>query len=296
MKTLDPTLQKRLSSDATTLCHCWKITRSDGVTLGFTDYDDQLSVDGLVYDAATGLSGSEAVSEAGLAAGTMDIVGVLSSGRIEEADLLGGRYDNAYVDVYLVDWQQPAAFVHLRRMLIGEITLTGDSFRAEMRSVASLLNNATGRNFVRHCDAELGDGRCTFQLSAPDYQRSGTVTAFGDSTRFYASGLNGHSANWFSLGALTWTAGANSGTTQIVRSSGAGTSAEIILRTAPSGTITVGDTFTVVAGCDKSFQTCCDKFSNSANFRGFPFMPGNDFVLSYPKRDSGLNDGSALIS
>lgn len=294
MKTLDPTLQSRLAEDATTLCHCWKITRTDGTELGFTDHDLPLTIDGLLYDAATGFSGSEAVSEAGLAAGTMDVVGVLSSGRIEENDLLGGRYDKAHVDLYLVDWQQPQAHVHLRRMLIGEISLSGNRFRAEMRSLASLLNEGSGRNFVRHCDAELGDGQCQFQISAPDYQRTGSVTELEDRHSFYVSGLNGHSANWFSLGTVTWTSGANAGTTQVIRSSGTGTSAQLTLRTAPASSIALGDSFTAIAGCDKSFQCCSEKFSNTLNFRGFPFMPGNDFVLSYPKRDSGLNDGSAL--
>ncbi len=43
----------------------------------------------------------------------------------------------------------------------------------------------------------------------------------------------------------------------------------------------------VVAGagvpitCDKRFATCCNVFNNINNFRGFPHIPGNDFVLSY---------------
>ena len=39
-----------------------------------------------------------------------------------------------------------------------------------------------------------------------------------------------------------------------------------------------GQTFTVTAGCDKTVATCSAKFSNAINFRGFPHMPGNDFL------------------
>ena len=41
--------------------------------------------------------------------------------------------------------------------------------------------------------------------------------------------------------------------------------------------------------CDKRFSTCRNVFSNSANFRGFPHMPGNDAVISGPgdHRDGG---------
>ena len=46
------------------------------------------------------------------------------------------------------------------------------------------------------------------------------------------------------------------------------------------GTPSSGDTFTLTAGCDKSLATCRDKFANVANYRGFPHMPGNDFLSS----------------
>jgi len=44
--------------------------------------------------------------------------------------------------------------------------------------------------------------------------------------------------------------------------------------------IVVGDTFKVVAGCDKLVKTCGDKFSNIINFQGFPHMPGRDKLIS----------------
>ena len=57
--------------------------------------------------------------------------------------------------------------------------------------------------------------------------------------------------------------------------------------------IAAGDEFTVTAGCDKQFATCQAKFANGVNFRGFPHMPGNDFVTSYPNRDDASNDGES---
>ena len=51
---------------------------------------------------------------------------------------------------------------------------------------------------------------------------------------------------------------------------------------AMSEPIAPGDTFSVTAGCDKQFATCKSKFANGLNFRGFPFMPGNDAVLAGP--------------
>ncbi len=59
-----------------------------------------------------------------------------------------------------------------------------------------------------------------------------------------------------------------------------------------SETIALGDQFRIVAGCDKQFSTCKEKFDNVANFRGFPHVPGNDFMLSVASRQ-GKNDGKS---
>jgi uncharacterized phage protein (TIGR02218 family) len=60
--------------------------------------------------------------------------------------------------------------------------------------------------------------------------------------------------------------------------------------------ILVGDTFTVTAGCDKRFATCRDRFSNGINFRGFPAIPGDDFVTSYAVQGGSGYDGLSLSS
>ncbi len=56
-----------------------------------------------------------------------------------------------------------------------------------------------------------------------------------------------------------------------------------------------GTVVSVRAGCDKRFSTCRAKFDNALNFQGFPHMPGSDFVLAYPGRDTGVNDGGPVV-
>ena len=58
--------------------------------------------------------------------------------------------------------------------------------------------------------------------------------------------------------------------------------------------LAAGDTFTVTAGCDKRFATCRDRFANGINFRGFPHIPGNDFIVAYPVPGAPGNDGGSL--
>ena len=60
--------------------------------------------------------------------------------------------------------------------------------------------------------------------------------------------------------------------------------------------LAVGDTFVVTAGCDKRFTTCRDRFANTVNFRGFPSIPGNDFLIRYPVVGEPGNDGASLVT
>ena len=113
--------------------------------------------------------------------------------------------------------------------------------------------------------------------------------------RFTASGLGDFAGGWFARGRLAWTGGANEGRAIEVRAHRVADGvASFELWQAMAGAIAAGDTFTVTAGCDKLFATCQAKFANGPNFRGFPHMPGNDFVLSYALAGDG-NDGSAVV-
>jgi len=46
------------------------------------------------------------------------------------------------------------------------------------------------------------------------------------------------------------------------------------------------------AGCDKRFATCRDRFANSLDFRGFPYMVGNDVLQASPA-DEAVRDGGS---
>ena len=45
-------------------------------------------------------------------------------------------------------------------------------------------------------------------------------------------------------------------------------------------------------GCDKRSSTCSEKFDNLLNFRGFPTIPGEDFLTVYPAKGE-RNDGKS---
>ena len=86
MRILDLGFKTHIESGATTLATCWRIIRSDGVTLGFTDHDETLDFDGTEFLPAHGLDGGEAVQKLGPQTDTTEVVGVLHSAAIAEED------------------------------------------------------------------------------------------------------------------------------------------------------------------------------------------------------------------
>jgi uncharacterized phage protein (TIGR02218 family) len=158
-------LQNRLNSGVTTLCRCWRITRRDGVVLGFTDHDEDVTLGVLVCRADTGFAGSEATARLGFAVGGAEISGALAADALTEADLAAGRYDAAAIEIFLVDWSEPTLNVLLSKGTLGEVRREGAAFAAELRGLADRLNEESGRRYGAGCSADLGDDRCTVDLA-----------------------------------------------------------------------------------------------------------------------------------
>jgi uncharacterized phage protein (TIGR02218 family) len=294
MRPIPSALQDKLASGVTTLCRCWRIARRDGVVQGFTDHDADVVLDGLTCRAGTGLSGSEATAKLGLAVDGAEIAGALDDETLNEADLAAGRYDAAAIELHLVDWSEPSLHVLLAKGTLGEVRREGQAFAAELRGLADRLNQESGRRYTATCSADLGDARCGVDLTAAAYRGNGTIAALRGTSIFSASGLGAFADGWFTAGRLTFTSGANAGLAVEVKSHRAGDETVIELWQAMPEALAAGDAFTVTAGCDKRFATCRERFDKAVNFRGFPHIPGNDFVTGYAVQGAAGNDGRSL--
>ncbi len=295
MKMLDPALAAHMATGATTLCHCWRLIRRDGTAMGFTDHDLDLTVAGTLCSARTGADSTAAEQVLGFAAGGGEVTGALASAALNETDLANGAYDGATIESWLVNWADTAQALLLDVHTLGQVARSEFAFTAEMRSLAQEFDQERGRLFQLNCAADLGDARCKVALTGASFVATDQVSAT-DGRIYLAAGLIGYANDWFSGGELRFTTGANVGATYIIKQhsvyAGANT---LTLWTPAAAPIVVGDAFTVSAGCDKFFATCQDKFGNSANFRGFPHIPGNDQVLQFPSQADLNMDGGSLF-
>lgn len=278
MKTASSQLATHIGGETTTLATCWKVTRRDGSIFGFTDFDKNLTVDSLVYQARSGYTRSAIHTIANLAVDNLDIESAIDSETLSAADLRAGVWDGATIEIFLVNWANLTnGKVILKRGTIGEVELKDTVFRAELRGLSQTLSQQIVELYTPDCRADLGDTRCKVNLVALTV--TGAITATTD-RRSFTDTSRAEAANYWNGGLLTWTSGANVGRKMEVKAFASGGAFTLFLPM-PS-TVAVGDNYSLRPGCDKKFSTCKDRYNNVKNFRGEPNVPGNDQVLAYP--------------
>ncbi|UYN99706.1 MAG: DUF2163 domain-containing protein [Devosia sp.] len=295
MKSVPSGLAAHLAQGETTLARCWRIVREDGAILGFTDHDRPLTVSGTICAPTAGFDAAEVPSRLGAQVETGEVLGILDSASIAESDIAQGRYDGARVESWLVNWRTPSQAMLLRVDTIGAIVREDGLFRAELRSPQQALNVTRGRHYHGLCDADLGDARCGINLNQSQYRGTAIVGAILDPYRLELSGIGGFAAGWFSLGHAVWTSGGRNGLRDaVVGHERAGGTDIVVFEQRVGEWVAEGDALLVHAGCDRRFSTCRERFDNGVNFRGFPHIPGSDFVLRHPRPGDAL-DGRAVV-
>lgn len=290
MRNLPPPLASHLASGTTNLCRCWRLTRRDGTVTGFTDHDRDLAFDGVIYAAATGLAPSDAESQLGLAVSGGEVSGALMSAGLSESDIAAGKYDDAEVTTYLVNWADVSQRLLLDVASIGEVRRADNHFIAELRGPAHRYDEAQGRLYQANCDADLGDDRCKVTLAGLTIADS--ISEFISTLIIKVPALAAKPDDWATGGRIAFTAGANQGQSRMIKAHGAGGVVEL-WEPLPA-TLAPGTACTITPGCDKSYETCAAKFANILNFRGFPHIPTPDFILTYARAGEGGHDGGRL--
>jgi uncharacterized phage protein (TIGR02218 family) len=289
-------LHAHLASGATTVCRVWTVTRRDGTVLGFTDHDCDLQVEGVLCRADTGLSARALQQTTGLSVDNSEAVGALSDAAIAEGDLSAGRFDGAEVRTFLVNWQAPEERLELFRGSFGEVTRSEGRFQVELRGLSEALNQPQGFSYLPTCSAVLGDGRCRFDLAAPGYRIEAAIERVEGGSAFLLNASPAFDDRWFEGGRVEAVTGQAAGLIGVVKSDRRLPGGRRIELWQSLGADPVaGDILRISAGCDKLAATCRTKFGNFLNFRGFPNVPGEDWLASYPVPDRPNSGGRRLV-
>ncbi len=270
----------RLAPEVTTIALCWRLERSDGAVLGFTSHDRPLTVAGLRYEAAPGMTPSAISAGLGLDVATMEFAGALSAGAITEADLAAGRFDGARLQVFMVDWSAPeAGILPVARGTMGEVARDASdgrgSFTATVRGPTAAFEALAVESCTPTCRAELGDRRCRVDLAPLTTRATLATGSAGDRVVLAGSGP----LDAYVDGRVRCLAGGNAGLDARVVATDGDTLVLVEPFPYPLG---AGEPVELRQGCDKRLATCAGRFANAANFRGEPHVPGSDVLTRFP--------------
>ncbi len=251
----------------------WRVHRRDGVTLGFTSHDRDLTFGGVLHRAAPGMIPSAIRTSRHLADDSAEVEGALAHDSIGEIDLAMGRYDHAAIAIGAVDWET-LEHVELFSGTLGAVHAADGRFTAELRSAKAALERDPVPRTSPLCRALFCGPGCT--LSAARYTVTALLVAHdGGSGRFRFAGIDHHA---FNHGELHWLDGPMAG----LRARVIDAADEGLVLDVPANPVPAGVRARLREGCDHTLATCGARFANAVNFQGEPFLPGNDLLSRYP--------------
>ena len=259
-----------------TVATFWRIYRRDGAALAFTSHDRDLSFGGIRHLAAPGMIPAAIRLTSELANDSAEVQGVLNHDSIRADELAAGLFDEAAIAIGAVDW---ISLDHhtLYTGQIGRIADDSTQFSAELRSTKSLLEQDCVPRTSPTCRAEFCGRGCG--LSAVRFTAMQPVAAIDlDTNRVRFAGLDGEA---HIDGRLRFMAGPQTGV--VFGIIDAEEDWLLLDRPLAAGT-PLGSRAELREGCDHTIATCAARFANAANFRGEPFLPGNDLLARYGQR------------
>lgn len=277
-----------------TLCHIWKVERTDGVKYLFASHDKTVKFRGENYKpigpSASDLEQGEAGAES-----DFEMVGFLSAETIRAVDIYAKRFNGCKITHNVIDWERPwpNAWVRKHVWYIENIDEQGHLFRAQVQGVERFLTIPAGRTYERECDKILGSAECG---ATPRFLGSAIVEAVGTTGApilgvFHnTASMRFTAATWtwspsirdglLTQGRIVWTTGPNKRTSQHISEH---VGREISLETRAPFAIKAGDVCDIWSGCNGSASACENDYNNKPRFGGQEFMPSTEDTYRKPQ-------------
>lgn len=282
----------------------WLVERKDGVRKFLTNHDREIEFDSTrPYFAPgsdvqtykpSGSFDSSAFSREEGGGHNETLKGVITTDEITEADIVAGRYLDAKITEYTVDYRFPM----LGPIIVDVFWIVSISrgkgsnmFEVEVRGLSRFLDRPTGDVVTRKCPYALGDSECQKDLT--NMRRlAAVVEAVTDRSEFTATAASLPTAtaggepdlddDYFALGEVIWLTGDNAGVVSKVSRFTLSTRT-FHLRIPTPNDIAASDTFDATPGCTKELPFCKSQFDNIDNFGGDWFVPRTQDIRKAPE-------------
>jgi len=254
----------------------WRIRRQDGVTIGLTSHDADLWFDGIQHRGSPGMLPSAIRRNADLTSDSAEVQGALTHDSISAADLQAGRFDSAAVEIGLVDWETLENAI-LYRGVIGGVAEEAGGYQADLQSAKVALETDPVPRTSPTCRAKFCGPGCT--LNPVRYKHEGQLSGMDlENNALTFTGIP--DPQLFESGSLRWVDGPHAGQAVEIMSA---EDEWLVLDAVLVPDLLLGTRAVLREGCDHTLATCRDRFRNAINFRGEPFLPGNDLLTRYPQ-------------
>ncbi len=194
---------------------------------------------------------------------------------IRDQDLDAGRFDGAWIELGLVDWTT----LETRRLYCGSIGRVGRdaaNFSAELKSLKSRLSVDPIARTSPSCRADFCGRGCGLSSARFTHETLIRTVNFPENAIEIEGGPP---VELLLEGRVRWIDGVGAGLPFAVAAIDGD---RLILDQALPFDASPGQPLTVREGCDLRLETCSGRFGNAVNFRGEPFLPGNDMLARYP--------------
>jgi uncharacterized phage protein (TIGR02218 family) len=261
----------------------YTITLKSGTVLRYTTWDANLLVLGNTFLTGPPHIARSAIEEKiGMDAATLDltieasladtlngvpILQAIGQGLFDGADF---RIDRLFMDANSTQIGTVARFSGF----IGPVEeLTRNAAKITVNAATAYLNMQLPSIIMQPgCTNTLFDPRCG--LSKATFANNLVVQAGSSVNKLITT--SSQPDTYFDNGQLVFTSGANNGLVKAVRQFIGGV---IYFNSPLPFAPNAGDAFTAYPGCDKTQATCTAKFSNLANFEGFPYVPAPETAI-----------------
>ena len=252
---------------------CLRIVLTTGSPIYLTHHVRDLTMGGHTYLSTSGYDFSGYSAQANLSPAMFEISGIAGLAGIGFDEIASGLFDGARAYLFATTWRTPVEDEEpITASFLGKTTLRDERYVIEEMALIDALNQSVGKTYAAACPKAFGGTEyagCKRDLAAITV--TGTLTAV-TSNAIMRDSTRSEAADWFGAGTLQFTSGTNAGLRPLE-----------IKSYAADGTITthepfhyapaIGDAYLLIPGCRKRLADCRDKWSNVANFGGFPHIP-----------------------
>lgn len=268
----------------------YRFTLVDGTDLRYCAGDADLTVNGLVYSAggirigpyfATQNANAKAQWAIGTNADTLTFEVIPGAATVGGAAFLVackmGVFDGATLTLSRLfmptygDTRRGPIRTFVGR--VAEVDIGRSSAIFTVASFIELLDQMFPRNlFQPGCVNNLGDTACGVNLTA---LAVACTVAAGSTGQTINANFSAAPAGQYNQGKVVFASGTLNGFSRTIKSAVAGTPGALTLLYSFPSAPTLGDTFNIFPGCDKTFAGAdgCPKFANTARWRGEDLIP-----------------------